>query len=428
MVFSLPSLIVSLSVLTGQAFRGRLVRHIHGERSTRSFVRATCRDHVSWSSSRDLSVGGASRSYHVLQPDPALADSKVPAIMMLHGLGSNAMGFACEGSMAKEGRSSGYMMVYLEGSLLVDGDEDDNRVWNSGSSYGTSATSYPERSDDIAYAKAVVQDLIEKFNVDPARIYVAGISNGGSMAFRMSCELADFLAGAAIVHGSLESRDARACAAQKCEANEDYGYLECSWNSTVPQCGAETWVEELPEVFECNSAASIRLPRLMFEGTGNRWRMGGVNLGVKRKPVSLLRKTASTPEKGFVSDSFDLKGCSSEGNYPPSDFARKYLVGLQSCGEGSTSFSGGDGKDRTECTNFQGCKSGNLTFCTTVGGGDWWYGPDYDVVTPCKFKGEDSEKDCSRRGQVSEFGGFSHSIDITKQVLSFFKSTASSRS
>eukprot|EP00931_Biecheleriopsis_adriatica_P104669 TRINITY_DN79311_c0_g1_i1.p1 TRINITY_DN79311_c0_g1~~TRINITY_DN79311_c0_g1_i1.p1 ORF type:complete len:426 (+),score=56.04 TRINITY_DN79311_c0_g1_i1:68-1345(+) len=414
---ALHSLLCTAFLLTCQALTSTPSLHLGSYRGTTSIAKRTrCEDRVSWSSSHQLSIGGATRSYHVLQPDPALAHSSVPAIMMLHGYGSNAMGFACEGSMAKEGRSKGYMMVYLEGTLLLGGEARDQRLWNSGSAYGTSLTYYPEKADDVAYVKAVIQGLVAHLHVDPDRIFVAGISNGGSMSLRVSCELADLLAGAAVVHGSLEFRNGFDCASGQCTPDAS-GYEECAWDTNLPSCKEDVWVEQLPKVFECNSVASMHLPRIMFEGGGNSWLPGGVTIGLGKKRSQIRNAGLGITQQ-----------MSDEGNYPPSEYARKYYVNMQTCKESRISFLEGSGSDRTECTSYLGCTSKNLTMCMTSNGGDWWYGPPYDVETPCKHKDGDKPKECTETSQTSTYGSFSHSVDITQQVLAFFQATGTKSS
>jgi hypothetical protein len=41
---------------------------------------------------------------------------------------------------------------------------------------------------DIGYLDAVIDDMSAKYPVDPKRIYVGGISNGGYMAYRYACD------------------------------------------------------------------------------------------------------------------------------------------------------------------------------------------------------------------------------------------------
>ena len=42
--------------------------------------------------------------------------------------------------------------------------------------------------DDAGFLTQLVQDLIVAENIDPKRVYLAGMSNGGIMAYRMACD------------------------------------------------------------------------------------------------------------------------------------------------------------------------------------------------------------------------------------------------
>lgn len=47
---------------------------------------------------------------------------------------------------------------------------------------------------DVQYVSDLVDKLEADFNIDPARIYADGMSNGGGMAFVLSCTLSDRIA------------------------------------------------------------------------------------------------------------------------------------------------------------------------------------------------------------------------------------------
>lgn len=61
----------------------------------------------------------------------------------------------------------------------------------------------PGRRNDLDFLIALIDTLIVQHNVDPARVYVNGLSNGGGMTFALSCAAADRVAAAGIVAGAL---------------------------------------------------------------------------------------------------------------------------------------------------------------------------------------------------------------------------------
>ncbi len=57
----------------------------------------------------------------------------------------------------------------------------------------------PEPPDDVAFLNQVLDQLALKFSVDSSRIYAIGLSDGGFMAERVGCSMADRVAAIAVV-------------------------------------------------------------------------------------------------------------------------------------------------------------------------------------------------------------------------------------
>jgi len=79
-------------------------------------------------------------------------------------------------------RSNGFLVAYPEGK---------RRRWNDGRDPGA-------RVDDVAYLSALIDSLVSAGQADPARVFLAGHSNGGGMAMRMACDRPDLIAGIAV--------------------------------------------------------------------------------------------------------------------------------------------------------------------------------------------------------------------------------------
>ena len=71
------------------------------------------------------------------------------------------------------------------------------KSWNGGS---CCSRAVEEDVNDIAYFKQMLKVLTKKYNVDKNKIYVTGRDNGGSMAFRLACELSDKIAAVVTLH------------------------------------------------------------------------------------------------------------------------------------------------------------------------------------------------------------------------------------
>lgn len=56
---------------------------------------------------------------------------------------------------------------------------------------------------DVAFISDLIDVLIKEYNIDPARIFVNGLSNGGGMSFLLSCRLAERIAAIGTVAGAI---------------------------------------------------------------------------------------------------------------------------------------------------------------------------------------------------------------------------------
>jgi polyhydroxybutyrate depolymerase len=72
-------------------------------------------------------------------------------------------------------------------------------TWNAGACCGYALT---HKVDDVGFLRTLIDRLEHDYTVDPKRIFVTGISNGGMMSYRLACELADRIAAIAPVEGA----------------------------------------------------------------------------------------------------------------------------------------------------------------------------------------------------------------------------------
>jgi polyhydroxybutyrate depolymerase len=77
----------------------------------------------------------------------------------------------------------------------ADGEWNDGRRRPNGVPYN--------RADDVGFLRALVARLAQQGLVDPNRVFVGGISLGGTMALRVVCEAPDLVRGAAVALAAL---------------------------------------------------------------------------------------------------------------------------------------------------------------------------------------------------------------------------------
>ena len=145
-----------------------------------------------------LKVNGSERSYVVraahLGGQPA---GSVPLVLMLHGGGGNAAIAENMSGLTAKARQEGFIVAYPEGSGRFAGKL---LTWNAGHCCGYAMK---RNIDDVAFISALIERLIADYPVDPQRIYVTGMSNGGLMSHRLGIELSDKLAAIAPVVATL---------------------------------------------------------------------------------------------------------------------------------------------------------------------------------------------------------------------------------
>jgi polyhydroxybutyrate depolymerase len=142
---------------------------------------------------RALQVGGKSRAYRTFVP-PAVAGAQAgerfPAILAFHGTGGSAAQMAALtgfNALAERGR---FVVVYPEGL---------NGQWNDGRP-GINAD-----VDDVAFVRALVDELVQQYPVDRNRICATGISNGGHFCNRLAFDARDRIAAIAPIAAALST-------------------------------------------------------------------------------------------------------------------------------------------------------------------------------------------------------------------------------
>lgn len=130
---------------------------------------------------------GRERDYILYVPksyDPA---KPTPLVISMHGAmnwPAAQMGISRWNRVADE---HGFIVVYPagEGAML--------RIW------AMRGSRTPSRMPDVVFISDLIDALAASYNIDPARIYANGLSNGGGMSFTLSCALSHRIAAVGLV-------------------------------------------------------------------------------------------------------------------------------------------------------------------------------------------------------------------------------------
>jgi polyhydroxybutyrate depolymerase len=129
-------------------------------------------------------TSGEARKYLLHVPPGYDSARPTPLVISLHGVAgwpAQQMKTTRWDRLADE---QGFIVVYPSGT-------DHPRMW------------HVERGDglqrDVRFISDLIDALEKSYNIDPARVYANGLSNGGGMAFVLSCTLSDRIAAVGMV-------------------------------------------------------------------------------------------------------------------------------------------------------------------------------------------------------------------------------------
>jgi poly(hydroxyalkanoate) depolymerase family esterase len=124
-----------------------------------------------WLGGLALGPGGA-RRYHLYRPPDLLPGERLPLLVMLHGCGQDAAGFALSTRMNSLARRERFLVLYPEQDRLASA----QRCWNWFDTRSGRAHA------EMALILAAIDQVCLLQPVDRSQVALAGLSAGGSMA------------------------------------------------------------------------------------------------------------------------------------------------------------------------------------------------------------------------------------------------------
>jgi polyhydroxybutyrate depolymerase len=124
----------------------------------------------------------------------------VPAVLILHGAGGNGRHYLEKAGWAKKADEAGFIAIAPDGlparQDFQDSFASNPRLWNSGQ---LPLRSPRARIDDLAFIRALLDEVERRANVDTNRVYLTGHSNGAGMTYRLATEMPERFAAIAPV-------------------------------------------------------------------------------------------------------------------------------------------------------------------------------------------------------------------------------------
>lgn len=134
-----------------------------------------------------LIVDDATRVYRLVVPDSAGVDP-APLVLDLHGLTTSPLDHDALTGMTVAAAERGIVLAQPRG-------KDPGPFWSA-------EPGSPLSAADVAFLRALVDDVARRTAIDRNRVYAMGWSNGGGMAHRLGCDVADVFAAIGPVSGA----------------------------------------------------------------------------------------------------------------------------------------------------------------------------------------------------------------------------------
>lgn len=129
--------------------------------------------------------------YDIYVPGRYTTGTALPAVLVLHGMPSNAHRARGDSGMDMLAEEEGFLAVYPSNPA---------EHWSAD----------PDDDADLDMLRTIIEDLTTTWNADPDRILVTGISNGADMAMVTGVALSDLVAGVGAVVPASTGEVARA--------------------------------------------------------------------------------------------------------------------------------------------------------------------------------------------------------------------------
>jgi polyhydroxybutyrate depolymerase len=141
---------------------------------------------------RSVSVGPLSRRYLLWLPRDYRGNEPLPVVLAFHPGMATPHGFAKHICLHLAPEAKNFVIIYPEGY---------GRSWNAGN-FGGAA--HRHNVDDLAFVRAILDDVARIVAIDRRRVYATGHSNGARFCYYAACKMSEEIAAIATVGGAVQ--------------------------------------------------------------------------------------------------------------------------------------------------------------------------------------------------------------------------------
>ena len=138
----------------------------------------------------NIGQGPFQRRVDIIVPADPVPGERLPMVVVLHGHSANSELVRLNGGWDIQVAKHRFIALLPNGI---------GESWNAGNCCRPAMTL---GMDDVAFIDSAISDMAKRPEVDPARVFMVGESNGGMMTYRYLCDHADRIVAAASVIGT----------------------------------------------------------------------------------------------------------------------------------------------------------------------------------------------------------------------------------
>jgi len=136
---------------------------------------------------RKVTIDGTERVYSLYVPPTVDRSRPAPLVIFLHGSGITAARTERDTELSLAAERERFVAAYPQ---ALNG-------WN----YGCCNAAFNQKIDDLALLRQILQRTMAETSIDPDRIYLAGVSAGATLAYRVVCEAPELFAAIGTISG-----------------------------------------------------------------------------------------------------------------------------------------------------------------------------------------------------------------------------------